>query len=217
MSNEVYEAIHNARTQRLNAFYKGFADSYSEEYIQKGEEQNPFDIAASEADMEKSDIMESISYSGDVKVTKTGKEIKKQVDDILLPELKANLSVKDNEVTEKLKDCGKAPTKEIDKWWTSGIKMDIGYKVYAWEETYFREENSNSVSGSLSAETAIEKRDKQNYPTSAAEAEARREYNELIRCICEIKVDIRACEILKELKDDKVFELTPKQVLSMRF
>lgn len=215
MSNDIYRTIRSARAQRLGLICKGFSN-VEEDTISKGEEQNPFDIAAAEADLEKSDVMDAISYSGDVRVTKTGKEIKKQVDDVLLPELNASLAVKDSEATEKLKSCGKAPTHEIDKWWTSGVKMDIGYKRYEWEETCFRENEGNSVSGSLSAEDAAEKKNKYNCPTSAEEAEARREYNEIIRCICEIKVDIRACEILKELKDDKVFELTPRQVVCLR-
>lgn len=214
MSNDVTEAIRRAREQRLELIYKGF--NLSEDDIQKGREENPFDIAAAEADMEKSDVMDALSYSGDIRVTKTGKEIKKQVDDVLLPELNANLAVKNNEATEKLKACGKAPTHDIDKWWTSGVKLDVGFKCYEWEETSFRENESNSVSGSLSAEDAVEKRNKSNFPTSADEAQSRREYNDIIRCICDIKVDIKACEILKGLKDEKVFELTPRQVICLR-
>lgn len=215
MNNDIYNTIRSARAQRLGLIYKGFSN-VEEDDISKGEEQNPFDIAAAEADMEKSDVMDAISYSGDVRVTKTGKEIKKQVDDVLLPELNAILAVKDNEATEKLKSCGKAPTHDIDKWWTGGVKMDIGYKRYDWDETCFREDR-NSVSSSLSAEDDSEKRSKCNCPVSEDEAQARREYNELVRCICDIKVDIKACEILKELKDEKVFELTPRQVVCLHF
>ena len=32
-----------------------------------------------------------------------------------------------------------------------------------------------------------------------------------------IKVDIKACEILKTLADNKEFELSPRQVLALRF
>lgn len=216
-SNDVTQTIRSARAQRLNLIIKSFSNVSEEDVISKGEEQNPFDIAAAEADMEKSDVMNAISYSGDIKVTKTGKEIKKQVDDVLLPELNSNLAVKESEATEKLKSCGKAPTHDIDRWWTGGVKMDVGYKRYEWDETCFRENEGKNLSSSLSAEDAAEKNNKFNCPTSADEADARREYNEIIRCICEIKVDLVACKILKELKDEKVYELTPRQVVNLRF
>ena len=67
----------------------------------------------------------------------------------------------------------------------------------------------------LSASDEAEK--KGNCPTSAAEAKAREEYNELVHCICNIKVDIKACEILKTLKDNTQYELTPRQVITLKF
>ena len=166
-----------------------------------------------EEETEKSDIMYALG-NGNIKVTKTGKEIKEQVDSVLLPELNAALAAKEAEATAKLGECGNAPTKDPDTWWTGDVKMDVGFKVYDWREREWCQ-NDGRMYPTLSASDEAEK--KGNCPTSAAEAKAREEYNELVRCICNIKVDIKACEILKTLKDNTQYELTPRQVITLKF
>lgn len=166
-----------------------------------------------EEETEKSDIMYALG-NGNIKVTKTGKEIKDQVDSVLLPELNAALAAKEAEATTKLGECGNAPTKDPDTWWTGDVKMDVGFKVYDWREREWCQ-NDGRMYPTLSASDEAEK--KGNCPTSAAEAKAREEYNELVRCICNIKVDIKACEILKTLKDNTQYELTPRQVITLKF
>ena len=103
--NEIEKAIKGARAAQVSRIYGGFSNikevMADDSAIQKGEDidENPFDSAAKEADMEKSDIMNALSYQSEIKVSKTGKEIKKQIDDVILPELTANLAVKENEAT----------------------------------------------------------------------------------------------------------------------
>lgn len=179
------------------------------------DELNPFEKAAEEADVEKSDVMDALSYQGDIKVSKTGKEIKDQVDTVLLPAIMAELTVKEAEAEKELKNCGTAPTNDPDKWWTSDIKMDCGYKIYDWDETYISTNDSGKMMSSLSASDAEDK--KGNVPENQEQANCRRKYNDIVRAICNIKVDIKACEILKTLKDEKKFELSPRQVLALRF
>lgn len=221
--NDIEKAIKGARAAQVGRIYGSFSNVQEvmadEDSIRKGEEvseENPFEKAAAEADMEKSDVMDALSYQGDIKVSKTGKEIKDQVDTVLLPAMTADLSVKEAEAEKKLKDCGQAPTKDPDKWWTDGIKMDCGFKVYDWEETYVpNNDGGGKMMSSLSAEDANDK--KGNVPENQEQANCRREYNDIVRAICNIKVDIKACEILKTLKDEKQFELSPRQVLALRF
>lgn len=162
---------------------------------------------------EKSDIMYALG-NGNIEITKSGKEIKEQVESVLLPELNANLAVKEAEATEKLGECGAAPTSDPDPWWTGDVKMDVGYKIYGWREMDFCKPESRMYD-SLSASDEAEK--KGNCPTSEAEAKARREYNDIVRAICNIRVDIKACEILKELKDNTQYKLTPRQVITLKF
>ena len=188
------------------------------EEVNKAEETDAEETAegaedGAEEETEKSDIMYALG-NGNIKVTKTGKEIKDQVDSVLLPELNAALAAKEAEATTKLGECGNAPTKDPDTWWTGDVKMDVGFKVYNWRESEWCQ-NDGRMYPTLSASDEAEK--KGNCPTSAAEAKAREEYNELVRRICNIKVDIKACEILKTLKDNTQYELTPRQVITLKF
>lgn len=221
--NDIEKAIKGARAAQRGRIMGSFSNfqevTADEDAIRKGEEvseENPFEKAAEEADVEKSDVMDALSsYQGDIKVSKTGKEIKDQVDTVLLPAMTADLAVKEAEAEKELKNCGTAPTKDPDKWWTDGIKMDCGFKVYDWEETYVPSNDGGKMMSSLSASDAEDK--KGNVPENQEQANCRRAYNDIIRAICNIKVDIKACEILKTLKDEKQFELSPRQVLALRF
>lgn len=220
--DEISKAIQGARAAQRGRIMGSFSNfqevTADDDAIRKGEEvseENPFDKAAEEADVEKSDVMDALSYQGDIKVSKTGKEIKDQVDTVLLPAMTADLAVKEAEADKKLKDCGTAPTKDPDKWWMDGIKMDCGYKIYDWEETYVPNNDGGKMMSSLSASDAEDK--KGNVPENQEQATCRREYNDIVRAICNIKVDIKACEILKTLADNKEFELSPRQVLALRF
>lgn len=225
--DDIQKAIQDARAERLNHMYGTFSNldevRADEEELKKAkdvEEEEEDDGMGEEVEdeekTEKSDIMGAISGYGDskIKVSKTGKEIKEQVDSVIMPELTANLAAKEIEANNKLKDCGAAPTHCPDPWWTDDVRMDCGYKIYNWKETEWCS-NENRMYPSLSAEDSAEK--KGNCPTSEAEAKARCEYNDIVRCICNIKVDIKACEILKTLKDTSTYELTPRQVLTLRF
>lgn len=207
--NDIEKAIKDARAAQVGRIYGTFQNAKEVTVDENGIQK------ADDGEVEKSDIMNALSYQGEIKVSKTGKEIKQQVDDVLLPDLNAKLAVKEEEATKKLADCGDAPTRDVDPWWTGDVKMDVGYKVYSWDETYYNEEKANdSVAGSLSGE---EKKKEFNCPESKEEADCRRCYNDIVRAICNIKVDIKACEILKELKDGTAYDLTPRQVLALRF
>lgn len=231
--DDIQKAIQDARAERLNHMYGTFSNldevRADEEALKKAkdveevEDEEEDDGMGEEVEdeekeekTEKSDIMGAISGYGDskIKVSKTGKEIKEQVDSVIMPELTANLAAKEIEANNKLKDCGAAPTHCPDPWWTDDVRMDCGYKIYDWREREWCS-NENRMYPSLSAEDSAEK--KGNCPTSEAEAKARCEYNDIVRCICNIKVDIKACEILKTLKDTSTYELTPRQVLTLRF
>ena len=181
--NDIEKAIKDARAAQVGRIYGTFQNAKEVTVDENGIQK------ADDGEVEKSDIMNALSYQGEIKVSKTGKEIKQQVDDVLLPDLNAKLAVKEEEATKKLADCGDAPTRDVDPWRTGDVKMDVGYKVYSWDETYYNEEKANdSVAGSLSGD---EKKKEFNCPESKEEADCRRCYNDIVRAICNIKVDIK--------------------------
>lgn len=166
-------------------------------------------------EIEKSDIMYALSGCDAIKVSKTGKEIKEQVDSVVLPQLQANLATWNEKADNLLKDCGTAPTKKVPKWWTGDINMNIDRKFYEWDETCISDNSRQTLMPTLSAEDS--QRKKRNTPENEAQAQARCDYNEAVYMICNIEVDIKACEILKNLKDSTNYELSPRQVLALKF
>lgn len=229
MQDDVRSAIQDARAKRLELIQKSITNAEEvmkdEDAVQKAEEEALFEKAIEEEqeteeqeqqDVEKSDIADALSRcDGGVKIKKTGKEIKDQIANAIIPSLTAKLATAEAEATECLKNCGNAPTHDPDKWWTDGIEMDCGHKVYNWREMEFCENEGRLTCATLSAQDAADKRG--NAPEDKAQAEWRQKYNDAIRQICNIKVDLKTCEIMSELKDNDEFELNPRQIIALGF
>lgn len=225
---EMFQHHHNVVRENLakafgNDFSKGENPSYTEEQMDiiKGlSSDNPFERAAAQdaleksdmTDIEKSDIMEAISYDSEFRMKKSGKEIKEQINSVLLPAKNAALEAEKKKADELLSECGDAPTCDNDGWYY-GIELDCGYKRYKWDETYMKEDSHGDICDSLSVEHQ-ESKPKINYPKTEDEAAARCGYNRSVDIICRIMVDIKACEILlKNLKDDTDVKMTPRQLV----
>lgn len=183
--------------------------------------ENPFERAAAKeelskaemTDIEKSDIMDAISYSDAFKIQKTGKEIKDSINSKILPAKQSQLTEVKAKATLLLSDCGNAPTNDVCPWWYNNLDIDCGYKVYKWEETCLKCDEAGEVCDSLSYEHQ-ESLPKINYPNTESEAKARRAYNDTINVICQIMVDIKACEILlHNLKDEAQISMSPRQLV----
>lgn len=215
--DEVTRVILGARASQVDRIKKSISNADSvldsdEEELRKGE-----DPDEDGEETEKSDIANALSgYDSNIKITKTGKEIKTQVSDVIVPELTAVLAQKESEAGNLLEKCGNAPTRDPECWWTDGIKMDCGYKIYDWIETELRPKDGRLMEATLSAQDAAEKRG--NVPEDAEQAKARQEYNRAVQAICNIKVDLKTCDIIaKNLKDGDKFQLNPRQVIALKF
>lgn len=189
--------------------------SVEDDIAKSNEDVNPFDAAAE--DIQKSDIMEAISHDDNFRISKTGKEIKEQIQNVILPQKQAELAVKKSEADDLLEECGAAPTSDVCRWWCGNMEIDCGYKVYSWEETCMKCEDGGEVYSSLSYENQEDK-PKCNCPQTVEEAKARNEYNDKVNIICNILVDIKACDILTKNLDDGVsIKLTPRQIVAFHF
>lgn len=200
---------------------KSHEPTYTEEQLDiiKGlQSENPFERQAAQDaleksemnEIEKSDIMSAISCDENFKIKKSGKEIKEQIKNVILPNKQAELAAKKSEADELLSECGDAPTSDCCCY-DYGMEIDCGYKSYRWDETYIKEDN-DSVCESLSYEHQQDK-PKCNYPKTKDEADARCKYNRTVDIICRIMVDIKACGILvKNMKDNDEIKMTPRQV-----
>lgn len=237
--DDITKAIHGARAAQVDRIRQGMSNANEvlapEGEIKKGEDAEEKDIelflkacgddadeiekekgeGAEEEDVKKSDIASALSY-GDIKIKKSGKEIKEQISNVIMPELNAKLAAKETEAANLLKECGNAPTEEVPCWWTDDIKMDCGYKYYNWRETYYEENRDQRLMPTFTAEDEAAK--KGNRPADKAQAEAREKYNDVVRAICRIKVDIKTCEVMaKNLTEGTNYELSARQAIVLRF
>ena len=174
---------------------------------------NPFNKY--EDQIEKSDLFNAIQYSDDsvISVSKSGREIKKQVDEVVRPIYESKMDDLIDKANSILDNCGNPPTKEVDQHWTDGLEIKIPFRIYDWNETHFQNHHySQRLSDSINSAAK-----KFNYPSSDDEASARREYNEIVRRICMVEVDLRACDILEKIDDGRKFDLTPKQIVALKF
>lgn len=168
--------------------------------------------------IEKSDIMNALSdYNTKLKFKKTGREIKEQLQNVVLPELNANLATAKQEADELLAECGTAPSHDVPEYWTGELHIEMPYKYYEWDETRVPENSNANIIASFSPDS-YQKRCCKNAPASQDEAEARCKYNEQVRKVANISTDIKACEIVsKNLKDNESVELSVRQLVSFKF
>ena len=175
---------------------------------------NPFDEMAD--NIEKGMVMDSLDYSSDIKISKTGKEIADSITAKVLPVLNLKLGVLKAKADEWLKTTGTKPTRDLSNWDCECFELtDFPYKQYDWQETYF---NTNTNKPNYGFEVQDVKNNKiLSLPTSQEEAESREEYNNTVRKICECIVDLKACGMLQALKPEKEYALIPRQFIQFGF
>lgn len=220
----IRDIILGVRAERQEHMLKGFApvpedpeekvekaDNVFEKMagaIEKAESDNS-DVAL-QGEIEKSDIMNVISYDSNIKFGKLGKEIKAKLKADILPPLNAKLQVLTAEIESKLEDCGGAPTETVPPWWTAEIKMDFPFRIFSWQACDLCE--GPKVAGSLIAG------EEQENPVTPEMRKCRQEYNDKVREYANVATDIKACEILEtNLSDNERYQLSPRQLTVFGF
>ena len=220
----IRDIILGVRAERQEHMLKGFAPvpEDPEERVEKADnvfekmagalekaESGDSDVAL-QGEIEKSDIMNVISYDSNIKFGKLGKEIKAKLKADILPPLNAKLQVLTAEIESKLEDCGGAPTETVPPWWTSEIKMDFPFRIFSWQACDLCE--GPKVAGSLIAG------EEQENPVTPEMRKCRQEYNDKVREYANVATDIKACEILEtNLSDNERYQLSPRQLTVFGF
>ena len=220
----IRDIILGVRAERQEHMLKGFAPvpEDPEERVEKADnvfekmagaiekaESGDSDVAL-QGEIEKSDIMNVISYDSNIKFGKLGKEIKAKLKADILPPLNAKLQVLTAEIESKLEDCGGAPTETVPPWWTSEIKMDFPFRIFSWQACDVCE--GPKVAGSLIAG------EEQENPVTPEMRKCRQEYNDKVREYANVATDIKACEILEtNLSDNERYQLSPRQLTVFGF
>ena len=184
-------------------------------------------------EINKSDIFNAMRepvMEGTLSIQKTGKEIKDQINSVIMPKLTANYQETINKLDNLLTLTGNPPTFPIRYY---KIKLDLPYKEYDWCETHFCEEKEEVVEEGevfenfaddenyeIAEDESVVAEDvffKKNPPLSAEQAQARCSYNETLRILMEIAVDIKTAQVLLQLEDGKTFKLNVNQSIALGF
>lgn len=164
-------------------------------------------------EIEKSDIFRAFEYQD--KFTKSGKDIKNQINSVVLPRLNSELTTYSEKANRLLEECGAMPKREISTYWSVDRKIQVPYKTFDWCETCFYEKNVHGNFETLSVDEDVPNC---TAPASEYEANKRREYNGTVEMICNIMTDIKACEILlSNMEDGKTYSLNMSQLLALDF
>lgn len=205
-------------TKLMNTAYKKFKNK-TEDSKNKSNARKAIDLDEKDGiekdekiDIEKSQLFDSISdYNNSIKFEKTGKEVKDQITNIVLPAKLADLKIEEANANTLLEDCGDKPARNVEQYWLEGLDISVPYFIYDYDELRECPSDNESVSNSITPPTI-------NYASNSDEITARRNYNDTVRQICSQIVDIVACNtILKNLKDNVKLSLTPRQMVAFQF
>lgn len=167
--------------------------------------------------------------NGGNKISKTGAEIKKQILEVVLPNLKAYYDEKVAKIEDLLTKVGMAPTEEFCCY--KGIKIDMPYKKYKWDElqmpkqdvlekSVFVEFAQPDEADDVEAveEEKIEEIVIPNLPQSQAEKDAREQYNECVNDLYDLLLDVKTCDVIvNNMKSEDIWWLTVNQLLALCF
>jgi len=198
---------------------------------------NPFNLKIDIIkEIQKGDIFETmctneISSKEPIYISKTSTEIKDQINTILMPSLLLSLELKKNELIELLSLCGGLPKNEVHCY---KMKLDIPFKEYSYNETYLPYKSSDKIEESslkqqiyqeftpdnfdnFEGEKEEVKINLFNWPLTEEQAKYRISYNELLRNYIEIFTDVKTLIALEQIEDNKLYNLTINQVISLGF
>lgn len=168
---------------------------------------NVRNIPLIESHFEKSHVVDSLMYNEDMKLEKTGKEIKSQIETV-----KANCEAEKNKHYQNMmmyqKQAGIVPMDSFDEYDTKGLSERIGeVKRYGYNQKYqekpdstvfYQQQNNNSI--------------------TSEQREAMDKYNDCARKYIQYSVDIIVLNTLsKNLSDNKKISLNLKQAALLGF
>lgn len=172
------------------------------------------------------DAMRTNSEKDTLVVTKTGKQIKEQINKVVYPKLNSIQQDLANKLNDLLKLTGEAPKKPYIIYYP--VKIELPYNIYFWDEINYNEKSDTSTFNAFANVDSDEEIDaklddvtidgmKISFPKSKEQSEARMKYNNLLRDIENVIVDQKTLDILLQVKDDQTFKLNIQQMMALMF
>lgn len=173
---------------------------------------NKHETQKSEDTIEKSHISNAFLYSNNFKFNKTGKEIKDQIDKVIIEEQAESEAAK-SELTKMAKDipANDLPTQESYIPSRFEGKITPVYKKYRWERCYYNENDKSSTVDYSNSTNSIK-------ATSQEEADFCTNWNKNVEKFYDSQQEIIILQTLKNnLQDKQKYELTQEQLFALNF
>jgi hypothetical protein len=156
-----------------------------------------------EDDLQKGLVTDSFQYDSKMDFIKTGKDIKAQVNGVLIPLLEAQKTRLNADLVSKAKDIDCDPDSTVDSYEYRGFAGVLPQVAqYSWD-MYGKKYDSNGMSTEACDED---------------QAKCMRKYNEIARNLVSTMSDIYYSSLLaRNMEDSKKYTLTTKQVIALQF
>ena len=174
---------------------------------------------------------------GNLYIEKTGKEIKDQITNSILPIYRGMYSKITSKLNSLLEMTGLPPTQDAINY--NNIALELPYKEYTWKETctpkscedkaslmeeccgdeccYCEETTIFSNFGEIDVVEENKEVVKDNFALTKEQADARQKYNDTLYFLKDVSLDIKTLGVLMQFDDNKKYKLNTEQAIALKF
>lgn len=209
------------------------------------ENKNPFEAFDKKDEMSALEINKAAIYAamrqnvaeGSLFIEKTGKEIKDQITNAILPIYRGMYDKITSKLNALLETTGLPPTQDIINY--NNIALELPYKEYTWKETCApkscEDKNNlvaeccgdecccceeNTIFSNFGEVDIVEENKevvKDNLALNKEQADARQKYNDTLYLLKDVSLDIKTLGVLMQFDDNKKYKLNTEQAIALKF
>lgn len=180
-------------------------------------------------EIEKSVIFDALQNENPIPVKKTGKEIKEQINNVVIPYLKEKLASHKAKEEDLLEKSLGIPTEEVYQYAIKLNKEEFPYHIFSWKETTYKEpvieegeDDENDYSSAVIYKEFGNNGEEEiivpEYAPNEEIAKIRKMYNHVVEEIKDYMIDLKTAEVLaKNISDTQEYWLNVKQLAALKF
>lgn len=174
-------------------------------------------------EINKSEIFGALKqYDNKIMFKKTGKEIKEQVEKVIIPFISNKMADIKVKLSYFLQNTNLIPKQPV--WCRLELtEEELPYKLYSWEETNYQEKSVDSLFKGFGdcgceCDDAAENCCCEPYCASSEIAESRKKYNCLVEDLRDLILDLKTANVLmSSLEENQDYWLNLEQLTALKF